>query len=68
MSRPEFPIRIRFLEDGSEWILDNEIELANNLEWFNSDDPEEKAIVTDKQGRAVSLKVEELRIETFELK
>jgi RHS repeat-associated protein len=28
--------------------------LSLNLEWFNSDDPDENAIVTDKNGRSVS--------------
>jgi len=68
MTKPKFPIKVRFLEDDTEWILDSEIEMVSNLEWFNSDDPGEKALVTDKQGRAVRLTVEELRIKIFELK
>lgn len=59
---PEFPITVTFLDDRDEWVLDNEIELAENLEWFNSDDPEERAIVKDKNGIAVKLIVEELEI------
>ena len=56
-----------FLEDGEEWIHENKQELAYNLEWFNSEDPEEKALVTDKQGRAVTLVIEELQIKQLKL-
>ena len=64
---PEFPITVTFLDDGDEWVLDNEIELAENLEWFNSDDPEEKTIIKDKNGKAVKLVVEKLEIKHFSL-
>jgi len=59
---PEFPLTISFLEDGDKWVLDNEEEVAVNLEWFNSEDPEEKAIVKDKKGRPVKIIVESLEI------
>ena len=65
---PTFPIKVVFLEDGEEWIHENEQELANNLEWFNSEDPEDQALVTDKQGRAVTLVIEALQIKQLELR
>jgi hypothetical protein len=64
---PEFPIKVVFNEDGAEWILENEEEAACTLEWFNSEDPEENAIVTDHYGRIVRLKVEQLKIQICEL-
>ncbi len=66
-NEPIFPIKVVFLEDGEEWIHENKQELAYNLEWFNSEDPEEKALVTDKQGRAVTLVIEELQIKQLKL-
>ena len=64
---PEYPIKVFFHEDSEQWILSNEIELACNLEWFNSQDPEEKATVTDNQGRPVRLIVKELEVLVCEL-
>lgn len=63
----EYPIKIIFHEDNEEWILNNEIEVANNLEWFNSQDPEENATITDNKGRPVRLIVKELEIVVCEL-
>ncbi len=65
--KPRLPIKVLFLEDGDEWILDNEIEIATSLEWFDSDSPDENAIVTDADGRLVRVKVEKLEIITLEL-
>jgi hypothetical protein len=64
---PQFPIRITFEEDGSEWILDSVDDVACNLEWFDSDDPEERATAIDAEGRRVRVKVTKLEIEVFEL-
>ncbi|EJA7361154.1 hypothetical protein [Vibrio alginolyticus] len=52
-NKPKFPISVTFLEDGEVWVLDNINELGSNLEWFDSSDPEEEALV------------KELRIETL---
>jgi len=65
--KPSFPITVFFLEDGDKWILEDEIDIAQNLEWFNSDDPEEQAIVTDKSGKPVRLVVENLELLTCEI-
>ena len=65
--QPEFPIKVLFQEDGEEWMLNDEEDIAVNLEWFNSDDPEERAIVTDNRGRPVRLKVEALDVLICEL-
>ncbi len=64
---PEFPITVTFHEDGEIWVLDSIAELACNLEWFDSDDPEENASVTDATGRPVRIKVENLDVLVFEL-
>ncbi len=48
--KPEYPIKVLFKEDGEEWFFENKKDIAQNLEWFDSDDPSENAIVTDKNG------------------
>jgi hypothetical protein len=65
--QPTFPVTVRFEEDNEDWVFDSTQELACSLEWFDSDDAEQNARVTDAQGRAVRLKVEELEVKTFEL-
>jgi hypothetical protein len=65
--KPEFPIKVHFHEDNEEWILGNNEELACTLEWIDTDDPEERATVTDARGRKVRLKIKFLEIEVFEL-
>ena len=64
---PEFPIRVRFLDDGDLWELDDEVEAATSLEWIDSEDPEERVVVTDRRGRRVVLVVEKLEIRVCEL-
>lgn len=64
---PEFPIRVRFREDGAEWVLDSFDELVSSLEWFDSDDPTEDVSVVDAKGRAVRVKVAALELRRFEL-
>jgi hypothetical protein len=65
--RPLFPIKVHFFEDGDEWIFDDDADIAQNLEWFDSDDIEENASVTDRLNRPVRLKVEALSIIVLEL-
>ncbi len=65
---PEFPIKVTFLEDSDVWVFDNEEEMACSMEWFDSDDPEEQAIVIDNQERPIRLKVQKLEIVCFELR
>lgn len=60
--KPSFPLKVIFKEDDDQWILENEIEAAQNLEWFNSDDPDEKATVIDKLGKHVRLVVKDLEV------
>jgi hypothetical protein len=68
LNRPEFPLKVVFQETGEEWLLENESDAAQNLEWFDSEDPEEAAVVTDKQGRPVRLKIEGLKVIAIALK
>jgi hypothetical protein len=51
----EYLIKVVFHENNEEWFLNNKIEVANNLEWFNTQDLEELASVIDHQGRTVRL-------------
>ena len=41
------------------------MEIMTHLEWFNSDDPDYCAKVTDANGKAVCLKVEALEIKVL---
>ncbi len=65
---PAYPITVRFLEDGDEWVLDTEKELAQNMEWFDSRDPNENARVLDREGRAVELVVEEHQVKVCRIR
>jgi hypothetical protein len=64
--KPEFPLHVRFV-DGKERILETIEEVETSLEWFDSDDDDNSAIVFDRQGRPVRLKVEALQVITCEL-
>ncbi len=64
---PEYPIRVISHEDNEAWLLNNEVEVATNLEWFDSEDPEEQVTVTDNQGRPVRLIVKKLVVIVCEL-
>lgn len=63
--QPLFPIKVNFIEDNDEWILDDENEIASNLEWFDSRDPSENAYAIDSLGRRVRIKVEKLELIEF---
>lgn len=65
--KPQFPLTIFFEEEGEKCILEDEKDAACNLEWFDSDDPEEHAVVKDNQNRLVRLKVKELDVLVCEL-
>lgn len=65
--RPEFPITVSSLARGENYTFADAAELVTKLERFDSADPHEEAIVLDKSGRKVRLKVEKLQLEIFEL-
>ena len=67
MNKPKFPVKVYFHEDGDVWELDNTDELASNLEWFDSLDPNQNATVIDAEGRKVVVKVEKLELIIFKL-
>lgn len=64
---PLFPLTIRFADGETQTVQDRE-DAACNLEWFDSDDPQEPAQVTDSAGRSVRLKVERLAVVLCELR
>jgi uncharacterized protein RhaS with RHS repeats len=65
--KPEYPLRVTF-DDGEEWTLETPDEVECNLEWFDSEDGDDSAVVIDRNGRPVRLKVEKLTLLTCELK
>jgi hypothetical protein len=66
--QPEYPLTVTFHESGEIWTLVDLDDAACNLEWFDSDDPEEQAVVVDNKGRPVRLKIESLKVIKCELK
>jgi Fe-S-cluster formation regulator IscX/YfhJ len=71
--KPQFPIK--YISRGDEHESPEEEtyedlkELACNLEWFDSEDPEwGNSSILDAQGRAARLKVVALDVIVFELK
>ena len=65
--KPSFPLKVIFHEDGEAWIISDEEDAACTLEWFDSDNPDENASVTDSMGRKVRLVVDELVLKKCEL-
>ncbi len=70
--KPQFPIKYVFRGDEHEGpeeeTYEDLMELACNLEWFDSEDPEwEDSSILDAQGRPVRLKVVALEVIIFEL-
>lgn len=65
IDKPKFPIKVHFHEDDTIWVLNNEEELASNLEWFDSHDSNENASVRDANGCFVRIKVESLEVIEF---
>ena len=65
--KPEFPVKVKY-SDGEEVELENEMELACDLEFFDSEHPEEDTLIFDRLGREVILKIEKLELIKFELK
>jgi len=59
---PEFPITVTFPEMGKQWRFSTKQQLANHLEWFDSSDPDETAVIVDAKGRHVRVKVEALQL------
>ena len=67
MDRPEYPLTVSFLDDGSSEICADAGQLAGALEYFDSAAPDETVRITDRQGRAVRVKVERLQVLVCEL-
>ena len=61
-NNPEYPISIVYADETESVVLANEMEVITHLEWFDSEDPEYCAQVTDAKNKAVRLKVEALVI------
>ncbi|WP_077284938.1 hypothetical protein [Cognaticolwellia aestuarii] len=59
---PEYPISIDYADDTESVVLANDMEVMTHLEWFDSEDSEYCAQVTDAKNKAVCLKVEALEI------
>jgi hypothetical protein len=59
---PEYPICIVYEDETENVVLANAMEVMTHLGWFDSDDPESCAQVTDAKNKAVSLKVKALEI------
>lgn len=65
---PQFPLTVTFHEDGEVWVLSDLMDAARNLEWFDSEDAEERVTVVDCLGRAVLVKIDSLQVVMCSLK
>ena len=63
---PQYPITVRF-DDGEEWVLQNEAELASSLEWFDSEDPTQEAAALDAAGNKICVVVRAHKLLKLEL-
>ena len=64
--QPVFPLTVRF-SDGETVVVEDQLDAECNLEWLDSDDPEDPVEVLDALGRTVRLQIEGLKIQTLEL-
>ena len=62
---PEYPISIVYSDDTENVVLSNDMEVMTHLEWFDSEDSEYCAQVSDAKNKAVYLKVEALEIKVL---
>jgi hypothetical protein len=65
--KPEFPLSILFRATGEVVLIETPEEPETELEFFDSDNPGENAIVTDAKGRRVRLVVEACSFRICEL-
>ena len=56
---PEYPLRLTWHPDGVVQVFEDEKDTVNNLEDFDSDDPEDRslAFIVDAQGWPVAITV-----------
>ena len=64
---PEFPVTVTFHEDREAWTAESLDELVAGLPWFDSDDPAQRATVTDALGRLVRLRIQNMSLQAFEV-
>jgi hypothetical protein len=69
--RPQFPLRICYYDPPGTLerteVVENETELACELEWYDSSSDEDEIRITDALGRPVTLKMKATRITTFKV-
>lgn len=64
---PQYPLRVTF-SDGETVVVEDEVDAVRNLEWLDTEDPEDPVTVVDRLGRPVRLRMEFLEIKEFALK
>lgn len=65
--QPRFPVFVLSV-DGDDWMLDTPEELANYLEWFDSEDGDESVVVVDWDGRPLVVQIEGLKVKRLEVR
>jgi hypothetical protein len=67
--RPQFPLRIWYYDPPGTLerteVVENETELACEIEWYDSSSDEDEIRITDALGRPVTLRIQATRITTF---
>ena len=66
IKQPRFPLTVKF-SDGETVIVEDRLDAECNLEWLDTDDPEDPVEVQDALGRPVRLQIEGLKIQVLEL-
>jgi hypothetical protein len=64
---PQYPLRVTF-SDGETVVVEDEVDAVRNLEWLDTEDPEDPVTVIDRLGRPVRLRMEFLEIKELSLK
>jgi hypothetical protein len=64
---PQYPFRVTF-SDGETVVVENEVDAVRNLEWLDTEDPDDPVTVVDGLGRPVRLRMEYLKIKELSLK
>lgn len=67
IEQPLFPLTVKF-SDGETVVVEDRLDAECNLEWLDSDDPEDPVEVLDALGRPVRLQIEGLKIQNLELR
>lgn len=69
---PSYPITVSYVDDVGAIdeiiVYENEDQLVTSLEFFDSADPDEKAVIEDAFSRRVELVIFEMELKVFRIR